>query len=170
MSNYKSVLQQFPRSEVLWENSPMMFSPEGIPGRIKEIENGHTLPHGKYIFIIEFGENNQREEHYVGENVDDATFEHLLSIAPDLSANLVEQNDMLKEYILKLRVGESQEKSKIIDVSFQLYAERIFSMRDVLKFTNLKVDEFYAILNKKGIPFQYEDDFSVKEEDIEDWL
>lgn len=97
------------------------------------------------------------------------TYQNLLSVMPELMSGLAEENDRLKGYIISILLEQNPNKS-LIDIAFQLYSERIFSMRDVLHFTNISVQEFYDLLNEKEIPFQYEDNFRVDEEDLKDWL
>ena len=114
------------------------------------------------------------EEIPLVDNVEDATFEHFSSFTSEFSAQLVEENDQLKKFLLYSLIGKDDRsqitKQMLIDKVFSLYSEKIFSMRDVLKYANLNISEFYTILNEKKIPYQYEDDFQVDDKDIEDWL
>lgn len=109
-----------------------------------------------------------------GNTNEDPTYEKLLNVANSLQENLLNENKVLKEYVLNNIMGKSQEhatKQEIIKSCLELYEERILTMNDVLLFTGMSIEKFMIELNgTNGVSFQYEDDFVVKDEDIEDWI
>lgn len=145
---------------------------EGLKNRISgNQDNENIIFEVKYTSSIEV--KQKKEGNHLESSSNDLTFDKLNALSNEINEDLVCELSKLKIYVLNSVLDTSEtnlDVNKLKDKAFKLYSKRIFSMNDVIQFTNISTAEFIDEINARGIPFQYESDFEVLDEDIEDWI
>ncbi|WP_342026014.1 hypothetical protein AADC60_07975 [Cytobacillus pseudoceanisediminis] len=159
--------------DFIFADSPKMITfDECLENRIPgNKDNENILIEVKYTSSIEV--KQKKEGTHLESSNDDLTYEKLKSLSNEFNEDLTHQLSKLKTYVLNsvLDIPEKGlDKNKLKDKAFTLYSNKVFTMNDVLKYVDITTAEFIDEINARGIPFQYEPNFNVLDEDIEDWI